>query len=192
MGKLFDEAISFAVQAHEGMTRKKSETPYILHPLEAAAIVGTMTSKEEVLAAAVLHDVVEDTPYTKEDIEIKFGKRVAELVASESENKREELPANATWKIRKAETLDHINRSEDTESKMIMLGDKLSNIRNIYRDQLIVGDEIWNKFNMKDKRQHEWYYNAIAVALKPDLGKFPAWQEYAELIKKVYNNDELN
>ena len=56
---LVDRAIVFATNAHEGQTRKGTQIPYILHPLEAMAIVGTMTTDAEVLAAAVLHDVVD-------------------------------------------------------------------------------------------------------------------------------------
>ena len=85
---LFEEAVMFAVQAHSGMRRKKEEIPYILHPLEVATITSSMTTDERVLAAAVLHDTVEDTPVTIEEITEKFGKRVAELVSSETENKR--------------------------------------------------------------------------------------------------------
>ena len=78
--ELVSEAITFAVKAHDGMRRKKSEAPYILHPMEAAVIVGTMTDDQNLIAAAVLHDVVEDAGITIEEIEEKFGKRVRELV----------------------------------------------------------------------------------------------------------------
>ena len=82
--ELVSEAISFAVKAHDGMRRKNSNNPYILHPMEAAVIVGTMTTDQDVIAAAVLHDVVEDANITIEEIEEKFGKRVRELVESET------------------------------------------------------------------------------------------------------------
>ena len=64
--ELVSEAIAFAVKAHDGMRRKKSETPYILHPMEAAVIVGTMTSDQNLISAAALHDVVEDSDWTFE------------------------------------------------------------------------------------------------------------------------------
>ena len=93
---ILDEAICFATNAHSGSYRKGTSIPYILHPLEAAAIVGTMTSDKEVIAAAVLHDVVEDTPVSIEMIRAQFGDRIADLVSFESENKREGLPAADT------------------------------------------------------------------------------------------------
>jgi (p)ppGpp synthase/HD superfamily hydrolase len=81
--ELVSEAIAFAVKAHDGMRRKKSDAPYILHPMEAAVIVGTMTDDQNLIAAAALHDVVEDAGVTIEEIEEKFGKRVRELVAAD-------------------------------------------------------------------------------------------------------------
>ena len=84
--ELVSKAIEFAVKVHDGMRRKKSELPYILHPLEVAVIVGTMTSDQNVIAAAVLHDVVEDANISIDEIEQKFGKRVKELVLSETED----------------------------------------------------------------------------------------------------------
>lgn len=89
MGKLLDKAIVFAINAHKGQFRKGTDIPYILHPLEAATIVGTMTTDDEIIVGAVLHDVVEDTNTTIEEIRKLFGERVAEFVASESEDKRE-------------------------------------------------------------------------------------------------------
>ena len=98
--ELVSEAIVFAAKAHDGMRRKKSEAPYILHPMEAAVIVGTMTDDQNLIAAAALHDVVEDAGITLEEIKEKFGQRVWELVQSETEDKREELPPAQTWRIR--------------------------------------------------------------------------------------------
>lgn len=185
MGKVLDQAISFATEAHKGQLRKGSEIPYILHPLEVAAIVGTMTGDDELLAAAVLHDVVEDTDTTIGQIEALFGRRIAGFVAAESEDKREDLPAEATWKIRKQETLDHL-RTAPIEVKMITLGDKLSNIRSVYRDYMAIGDALWQRFHQKDKQQHHWYYSGIADRLA-ELEGHAAYTEYCSLVKRVFS-----
>lgn len=185
---LLDQAIVFAVEAHGGALRKGSSTPYILHPMEAAAIVGTMTSDREILAAAVLHDVVEDTGHTAAEIRARFGLRVAELVAAESENKREELPAGDTWKLRKQETLEHLQNTSDAAVKMITLGDKLSNIRAISRDYAALGDALWQRFNQKDKAEHAWYYASVARCLE-ELRVYPAWQEYDRLVRSVFGGE---
>ena len=79
-----------------------------MHPLEAASIAGMLTKDEDIICAAVLHDVVEDTDRQLEEIRELFGDRVAELVSSETENKRRYLPPEATWRIRKEESLKHL------------------------------------------------------------------------------------
>ena len=90
--ELVSEAIAFAVRAHDGMRRKKSEAPYILHPMEAAVIVGTMSDDQNLIAAAALHDVVEDADVSIEEVGARFGERVRRLVESETEDKRADLP----------------------------------------------------------------------------------------------------
>ena len=80
----FDKAVKFAVEAHQGTERRGKGYPYIIHPMEAAAIVATISNDQELLAAAVLHDTVEDTDVTIEQIREQFGDRVAELVQHET------------------------------------------------------------------------------------------------------------
>ena len=184
MGKILDRAINFAVQAHEGQFRKGTQIPYILHPMEAAAIVGSMTTDEEIVAGAVLHDVVEDTETTIEDVINLFGEQIGSYVASESEDKREDLPAESTWKIRKQETLNHLSVAP-VAVKMITLGDKLSNIRAIYRDYKSIGDALWQRFNQKDKNEHYWYYSGIAKCIT-ELSDYQAYKEYCDLINKTF------
>ncbi len=184
---MLDKAIGFAVKAHSGMKRKGTETPYIVHPLEVVAIVATMTNDANVLAGAVLHDVVEDTDYTIDDIRREFGDKVAALVTSESEDKREDLPPAETWKIRKQETLEHLENAP-VEVKMITLGDKLSNIRAIYRDYSALGDKLWERFNQKDKSEHARYYRGVAERLG-ELSDMFAYREYVEMVGKVFGDD---
>ena len=104
----------FASKAHDGMFRKGSNIPYIVHPMEAGAIAASVTDDEEVIAAAILHDVLEDTSICEEEIENEFGKEVLRLVKSDSEDKREELPPEQTWKIRKQETIDYLRNKADS------------------------------------------------------------------------------
>ena len=181
------KAIEFASRAHDGMIRKKDKTPYILHPLEAAVIVGSMTDNRDVISAAVLHDVVEDTSITIEEIEENFGSRVRELVESETEDKRADLPPEDTWRIRKEESLQELANSGDTDVLMLWIGDKLSNMRSFYRIWKAEGESMWQSFNQKDPSQQKWYYTTIAE-LTSSLKEFSAWQEYNELVKIVFGN----
>jgi myo-inositol-1(or 4)-monophosphatase len=183
--ELVSEAIAFAVKAHDGMRRKKSSTPYILHPMEAAVIVSTMTADQNMIAAAALHDVVEDAGITIEEIEEKFGKRVRELVSSETEDKRADLPPSETWRIRKEESLNVLKNTDDIGVLMVWLGDKLANMRSIYRDFKVDGNAMWQNFNQKDEKAQAWYYRSI-VTLTERLSDTSAWLEYKTLTELVF------
>ena len=187
--ELVSEAIAFAVTAHDGMRRKKSSAPYILHPMEAAVIVGTMTDDQDLIAAAVLHDVVEDAGITIEEIEEKFGKRVRLLVQSETENKRDHLPPSETWRIRKEESLAVLRNTEDMGVLMVWLGDKLANMRSLYREWKVEGDAMWQRFNQKDATEQAWYYRSI-VTLTQRLSDTSAWLEYKTLTELVFGKGE--
>ena len=187
--ELVSEAVAFAVKAHDGMRRKKSESPYILHPMEAAVIVGTMTDDQNLIAAAALHDVVEDAGVTIEEVEERFGKRVRELVESETENKREDLPPAETWLIRKEETLAVLKNTDDMGILMLWIGDKLANMRAIYRDFKVEGVAMWQRFNQKDVNEQAWYYNTI-VEYTSRLSHTSAWLEYKTLTELVFGKGE--
>ena len=189
MKDLVSEAIVFSVKAHDGMRRRKSDAPYILHPMEVGAIIGTMTDKQEVIAAGVLHDVVEDAGITIEEIGEKFGERVMTLVASETENKREELPPEDTWRIRKEESLEKLKNADDDAVLMLWIGDKLSNIRTIYHDFLVEGDAVWQKFHQSDIKVQAWYYRSI-MKYTERLSDTLAWLEYKTLVEKIFGVEE--
>ena len=181
-----DKAIKFAADAHSGQKRKLGGAPYILHPLEAAAIAARLTSDEDVMCAAVLHDAVEDTAVTAETIRREFGDRVADLVSAETENKREDLPPEITWRIRKEETIEHLMTVKDKDVKILWLADKLSNMRSIVNAYLKIGDALWEKFHQKDKKMHEWYYRSVEKALESDFGDTQEFLEYRNLLNLIF------
>lgn len=182
---LLDKAIVFATNAHKNTERRGKGFPYIIHPLEVVAIVSSMTSNQELLAAAVLHDTVEDTDVTVDDIRREFGDNVAKIVNSESDEVFADLSSEESWKIRKTHAISKLAKSS-REIKIVALGDKLSNMRAIYRDYLAVGKNVWEKFHVKDPKEHEWHYRGLADALK-ELNYTEAYKEFAELIEKVFN-----
>lgn len=181
-----ENAIQYAVFAHAGVSRKGKERPYILHPIEAMTIVAGMTDDEDVIAATVLHDVAEDTSLQPEDIERLFGKRVRDLVMAESEDKMRDVPASASWKERKQATIDHLGKL-DRDAKLICLGDKLANIREINRDYATLGNALWERFNIKDKALHAWYYTEVCDRLAEEFGKIAEISEYRNLLGKVFS-----
>lgn len=188
--KLLTKAIKFATDKHEGMIRKGSESnpiPYILHPMEAATIAATMSSDVNVIIAALLHDVVEDTDTSLEAIRTEFNDKVAILVADQSEDKREELPEEDTWEIRKKETLDNL-KFTSKDSKIVTLSDKLANMRSLVRDFDVIGANLWERFNQSDVKLQAWYYNSLKDALV-ELKSYDAWKEYAVLVDKLFKSN---
>ena len=183
-----EKAVAFATRAHAGSVRKGKDKPYILHPLEAMTIVMPYTDDEDVLAAAVLHDTVEDTSVTVERLEKAFGPRVAGLVASVSEDKRKDRAAETTWLERKMETISHLKEAS-RDTKLICLGDKLSNLREMEEDYAEIDDELWERFNQKDKDMHAWYYREIYKILKEEFDESISpieLDEYAGIMDFVF------
>ena len=188
LSSLLCQATRLAAQAHDGAYRKGGRAPYLLHVMETAEIVGTMTEDEDVLAAAVLHDVLEDTSVTEEELRETVGGHVTELVLAVSENKRREQPAEMTWRLRKQESVERLLKEPRLEVKMIALGDKLSNIRALQREYGILGEQVWERFNNKSKAEQGWYYQAVTDALQ-DLNVYPVWHELANLVWEVFWQD---
>lgn len=185
--ELLDRAIVFAVRAHAGTERRGKGFPYIVHPLEAMEIVATMTPDQELLAAAALHDTVEDTDVTIAQIQTEFGDRVAELVAMESDEPHQSRDSIENWHARKQTAIDRLARAS-RDAKIVALGDKLSNMRAIARDYAEQGDNLWNLFHAKDRKDHEWHYRGLAASLR-ELQETFAYKEFEQLINQVFGSE---
>ena len=183
--ELLDRAIIFAVHAHAGTERRGKGYPYIVHPMEAVEIVATMTADQELLAAAALHDTVEDTDVTVEQLRAEFGERIASLVADESDVMPEGMTEEASWHQRKQAAINRLAKASH-DAKMVALGDKLSNMRAIARDYAELGDALWNRFHTKDPKDHEWHYQGLADALG-ELEGTEAYREFKSLINQVFS-----
>ena len=186
---LLDRAIIFAVKAHHNTERRGKGFPYIVHPLEAVEIVATITPDQELLAAAALHDTIEDTDVTIEQLRAEFGERVADLVHTESDQLNGELftgGANEeeSWHDRKQAAIDRL-KAASHDAKIVAMGDKLSNMRAIWRDYKTKGDALWQIFHVKDKQSHEWHYRGLAASLS-ELSDTFAYQEFVRLIEDVF------
>lgn len=186
--KLLDRAIIFAVYAHAGTERRGKGFPYIVHPMEAVSIVSTMTSDQELLAAAVLHDTVEDTNVSVEDIRCAFGDRIASLVADESDTFEDGMSEEESWHGRKQAAIERLSKAS-RDAKMVALGDKLSNMRAIAQDYAVKGDSLWELFHEKRRSEHEWHYRGLADALR-ELKDTAAFQEFERLINQIFHGTD--
>lgn len=185
MGR-FEEAVIYATNMHNGKTRKVSGVPAILHSMEVAQIISLLTDNVDVMIAGLLHDVVEDTDGTLEEIREKFGDRVAKLVGSETENKYEGTDKSQTWKRRKEESIKELAAFNDRDVEILWLADKLSNIRSLARDYSERGDKLWESFNQKDPQMHKWYYKTIAEILEMHFNRTGAYKEYVLHINSIW------
>jgi len=175
---MIKRAAEFASRVHEGKVRKGTGIPYVTHPYEAAVIVSGITKDPEVISAALLHDVLEDTPVTYEELKAEFGTRIADLVLAESEDK------SKTWKERKSSTIERL-KTAGREEKIVCLGDKLSNLRSTAAEMLKKGDTVWEKFRVTDKKEHEWYYRGVMGELSELKGE-PAYEEAMRLMNEIF------
>ena len=125
MSLLIKNAKIFATAAHAavGQTRKYTGEPYIVHPIEVASIVASVGGTEEMIAAALLHDVVEDTKVTNELITTMFGNDVGELVKWLTDVSR---PVHGNRAFRKQMDREHIMHAPPA-AKTIKLADLISN-----------------------------------------------------------------
>ena len=183
---IFDEAIRLAISAHSGQTRKTDKTPYILHPMEVACIASSVSDNYDLLTAAVLHDAVEDTSVSVDEIAAKFGERVAQIVATETEDKQDGRPPEETWMARKEDSLQRLKDCDDRLVKILWLADKLANLRSLHRALVKDGDAAWSYFHQKDPKEQYWYYRSVADLLKSEFAGSPAWDELDALVEKVF------
>lgn len=176
-----------AIEAHSGTERRGKGFPYVIHPFEAASIVANITSDPEMLAAAVLHDVVEDTAVTIEQIREAFGNRVAHLVQTDTAP----MPEGTPWRAKKQSQMDQIAHS-DRDSKIVAMGDKLSNLRAIAADHAAIGDKLWERFHAPEgMKDIEWYYRGLAASLF-ELSETQPFQEYVFLLDKTFGSRQFD
>ena len=186
MLNMIEEAVIYATVMHQGRVHKIKGIPFILHPMEVAQILSTMTDDEEVITAGILHGVVKDTDGTVEEIEKRFGKRVASLVLSRTENPHPGEETSDSWKRRKEESLLVLKNSQDIGVEMLWLADTLSNIRSLAGAYSEQGDALWEQFHQSDSDLQCWYYRSIAEQLELFLNKTGAFKELIKHINSIW------
>jgi (p)ppGpp synthase/HD superfamily hydrolase len=171
---VIEKALQTASRSHEGQYRKNTDIPYIIHPVAVGMMLMKAGYSDEVVAAGILHDTVEDTPLTLEDIKEEFGAKIVEIVEGSSEPDKS-LP----WKARKEHTIEFLKTASE-DVRAVVCADKLHNIRSIIRDYEQVGEEVWSKFNA-GKEQQKWYYTNVVDS----LGAQSSFELLIELRKEV-------
>ncbi len=171
---IFD-ALEYAVKAHRGQVRKSTRFPLAFHLKEVAEILIKADCSDEIVAAGLLHDTLEDTNTAYESLVKIFGVRIATLVKGASEPNK-----NDTWENRKVHTIEYLKKSE-IEVVLIAAADKLSNFGFTLEEYRRIGDEVWNRFN-RNKEKQKWYMQSLA---KLFLSRFDEKDPRTKIFKKV-------
>lgn len=185
--RLYD-AIEVAARAHHRQVRKGTEIPYIVHPLAMAGLLIRAECPEHMVIAALLHDVLEDTPVTVEEIQSHFGRKVSELVTALSEPDKK-----APWEQRKAHTIQYLGDTASDDVLLISLADKLDNIRAIREGLESDGEMFWKRFNRPREKQ-QWYYENLVAVFTMRVRREPALTLLAAFkaeVKKVFKTKEV-
>jgi (p)ppGpp synthase/HD superfamily hydrolase len=153
-----ERALRWSALFHRGQVRKGSGVPYVQHVVAVAMILDRLSFPEEVVIAGLLHDVVEDTEATLDQVREAFGEHVAETVAFCSERKTDSAGGKRPWIDRKQEHLD-LMESAPLAARAVMLADKLHNLLSIQFD-LREGRDVWSTFNA-ERAQVVWYYESV-------------------------------
>ena len=179
-GRLIERATQLATRAHQGQMRKDGTTEYITHPIGVGRLLRERGASAEVVAAGLLHDAIEDTDVTAEQIESHFeehGRRIRELVEGASEPDK-----TLGWRERKEHTIATV-REHDIETQMVIAADKLHNVTTLATDYAKVGAKLWRRFHdsASSRSDQLWYYSAMAR----ELAGTPGAQELAHAVNEI-------
>lgn len=164
------KAITAAAHLHRDQTRKSDGSPYVSHPFSVAILISEHTDDDTVIAAALLHDILEDVVgYGEEDMRRDFGDRVTDIVLEVSEKKdpNVEEDKRATWKERKRKYLEGMGK-HSLESLLVAAGDKLHNLTSFNDDLEEQGVSLLARFNAGIDEQ-VWFYGEMVKVLKKRL-----------------------
>jgi (p)ppGpp synthase/HD superfamily hydrolase len=173
---LVEKAALIAFVGHAGQVRKDGGSPYVVHPYMAALKLAAHGFEDRVLAAALVHDVLEDTQVTPEQLEQLLGRDVVDIVRSLTEDKA--LP----WETRKERYIEAIRVASD-EVKAVSTADKIHNLESLFAAYALQGPEIWKVFN-RGREQKCWFERALLKTLQ-ETWTHPLVHEYAKLVERL-------
>lgn len=184
---ILEYAKEFAIIAHNGQVRKnEKEKPMIIHPINCGNILKEYGFDENVIAAAYLHDVVEDTKYTIDDIKNLFGDDIASLVNGASEPSKK-----LSWEERKKHTIENIKKL-DLRHKAVVCADKISNLEDLRCKSKISEKLDFSSFK-KGFDAQKWYYENIYQSLVYKMDEnYPMFRRLKEIIKDIFTLEEDN
>ena len=177
---IFQRALTLATKAHKNQWRKGTTTPYIVHPVMVSMLLREEGCPENLILSALLHDTIEDSHVTYEDIKTKFGKEVAKIVLHLSDKDK-----NLPWETRKQREIDFLQKEATTEEIIVACADKYHNISCISADYKLAGNHVWKRFNAPKEKQ-KWYYHELLNVFQKRKEALDSLSIYEEFRNKVY------
>ena len=170
----FGAAFEYAAIVHAAQRRKGTDIPYVSHLLGVAALVLESGGDEEAAIAALLHDAPEDQggEARLEDIRVRFGERVADIVRQCSDSLSADAKAKGPWLDRKRDYIGHLGTSSDRGALLVACADKLHNARAILQDHRQLKGWVWERFTGNGEKTPEMilgFYGALAEAFAKRL-----------------------
>lgn len=172
---IIETALRIAIEAHKNQIRKGDDQPYIIHPVMVALKLAKHNFSDKVIAAALTHDVLEDTDYPEDKLRKELGDEVLEIVKDVTND--QSLP----WEEKKKRYVETV-RNASEGAKAVALADKIHNLESLliaYEEQ---GPALWKRFN-RGKDQKIWFENEVLKMLK-DTWEHPMIEEYEYLLEK--------
>jgi len=172
---IIETALRIAIEAHKNKIRKGDDQPYIIHPVMVALKLAKHNFPDEVIAAALTHDVLEDTDYPEEELRKELGDEVLEIVKDVTND--QSLP----WEEKKKRYVETV-RNASEGAKAVALADKIHNLESLFIAYEEQGPALWKRFN-RGKDQKVWFENEVLKMLK-DTWEHPMIEEYEYLLEK--------
>lgn len=180
-----EKAKYFAINAHLGQIRKNEpDKPMVMHPLSVGMLLESYGYDDYVVAAGYLHDVVEDTNYTIEDIEENFGSRVASLVKGASEPDK-----SLSWEERKKHTIEE-TKTLPLENKLVICADKINNLEDLMIKFQKNGKRDFSAFKRGEDKQKWYYTNVYNSLIYNEDENLPIFKRLKNVLDIVFNNKE--
>jgi guanosine-3',5'-bis(diphosphate) 3'-pyrophosphohydrolase len=175
---IIEKAARIAVEAHDGQKRKNDGSPYIVHPFMVALKVAQHGFKEDIIAAALLHDVLEDTGIPEERLRQELGSNVVGIV------KNVTYKEGLKWKAKRKDYNKRVAQGSEG-TKAISIADKIHNLTNLLESYEELGPSLWDKFN-RGREDKLWSEEDLLKGLK-EVWEHPLLDEYEKLVEKMRN-----
>jgi guanosine-3',5'-bis(diphosphate) 3'-pyrophosphohydrolase len=173
---LIEKATRIAVSAHVGQVRKNDQSPYIVHPFMCAIKLAQYGFSDEVVAASLVHDVLEDTEVTVDELLQELGKEVVDIVKVVSEDK------TLVWEERKQKYVEMVGKGSEG-AKAVCIVDKIHNAQSTLFSYSKIGSVVWGAFN-RGKEKKLWF-DELCLAMFKQTWRHPLIEEYEKLVEKM-------